>query len=326
MIWASWRQFRSQGAVALAALTVVAVVLLVTGMQLVHVYDSTVVPCKAYGDCKSIIAKFALSDGLLQDLGTVLVVVPGIVGVFWGAPLVAREMEAGTFRLAWTQSFSRTRWLLAKVGLVGLASIVVTGLFSLMLTWWSSPIDRVKGSPFTFFDHRDIVPIGYAAFAFALGLTAGVLIRRTLPAMAASLVGFVAVRTFVAQSVRTHFARPITMSQRLNVRDAICSGSGCAPLRSGEFVLSTSLINGSGHTVASVGCRDGVRVTPGSPRPSTAAIQHAYQVCLAQYRQVQVYQPNSRYWPFQWYETAIFVGLAVILTGFCFWWVRRHLS
>ena len=210
-----------------------------------------------------------------RTLGPSLSSFPVSSGSFGAHPWLLAKIEAGTFRLAWTQSFSRTRWLLAKVGLVGLASVAVTGLFSLMLTWWSSPIDRVKGSPFTFFDHRDIVPIGYAAFAFALGLTAGVLIRRTLPAMAASLVGFVAVRTFVAHSVRSHFARPITLSQRLNVRDAICSGSGCAPLRSGEFVLSSSLVNGSGHTVNSVGCSDGVRVTPGSPRPSPASIQHA---------------------------------------------------
>jgi len=326
VIWASWRQFRSQGAVAFAALAVVAVILAVTGAHLVHVYDSTILPCKGTGGCKTLIAKFALSDGLLQDLGTVLVVVPGIVGVFWGAPLVARELETGTFRLAWTQSFSRTCWLTAKVAVVGLASVAVTGLFSLMLTWWSSPIDRAKMSPFTFFDHRDIVPIGYAAFAFALGVTTGVLIRRMLPAMAVTLVGFVAVRTFIAHSVRTHFASPITLSQRLNARDAICTGAGCPPLRSGEFVLSNSLVNASGHAVNTVGCTDGVRVSPGSPRPDPAAIQHAYQICLAQYRQVQVYQPDSRYWPFQWYETAIFVGLALIMTGFCFWWVRRHLS
>jgi hypothetical protein len=312
--------------VAFAALAVVAVVLAVTGAHLVHVYDSTIVPCKGQGDCKTLIAKFASSYGFLQDLGTVLVVVPGIVGVFWGAPLVARELETGTFRLAWTQSFSRTRWLTAKVGLVGLASVAVTGLLTLMLTWWSSPIDRVEMSPFTFFDHRDIVPVGYAAFAFALGVTAGILIRRTLPAMAVTLVGFVAVRTFIAHAVRAHFARPITLSQKLNARDAICSGMGCPPLRSGEFVLSNSLVNGSGHVVNTVGCSDGVRVSLGSPRPSPASIQHAYQICLAQYRQVQVYQPDSRYWPFQWYETAIFVGLALLLTGFCFWWVRRHLS
>jgi hypothetical protein len=312
--------------VAFVALAVVAVILAVTGAHLVHVFDSTILRCKANDDCATLIPKFALSDGLLQDLGTVLVVLPGIMGAFWGAPLVARELETGTFRLAWTQSFSRTHWLAAKVGLVGFASVAVTGLISLMLTWWSSPIDRVKMSPFTSFDHRDIVPIGYAAFAFALGVTTGVLIRRTLPAMAVTVVGFVAVRNFIAHPVRTHFATPITISQKLNPHDAICTGAACPPLRSGEFVLSNSLINASGHAVNTVGCTDGVRVTRGSTPPNPAAIQHAYQICLAQYRQVQVYQPDSRYWPFQWYETAIFVALALILIGFCFWWVRRHLS
>ena len=38
------------------------------------------------------------------------------------------------------------------------------------------------------------------------------------------------------------------------------------------------------------------------------------------------YQPASRYWAFQWYETAIFLGLAVILAGLCFWQIRRRRS
>src|ERR1019366_53726 len=104
---------------ALVVLAVIAVILAVTGAHLVHVYSTTIAPCKAHGDCKNLTANFTSSYGFLQDLGTVLVVVPGFVGVFWGAPLVARELEAGTFRLAWTQSFSRSRWLTAKVGLGG---------------------------------------------------------------------------------------------------------------------------------------------------------------------------------------------------------------
>ena len=108
-----------------------------------------------------------------------MIVVPGVIGVFWGAPLVARELETGTYRLAWTQSVTRARWIAVKLGVVGLASMAAAGLLSLMVTWWSSPIDRVNMTLYTSFDQRGIVPIGYAAFAFALGVLAGVLIRRT---------------------------------------------------------------------------------------------------------------------------------------------------
>jgi hypothetical protein len=57
---------------------------------------------------------------------------------------VARELETGTYRLAWTQSVTRTRWLAVKLGVVGLTSVAVAGLLSLMVTWWSSPIDRAN--------------------------------------------------------------------------------------------------------------------------------------------------------------------------------------
>jgi hypothetical protein len=70
--------------------------------------------------------------------------------------------------------------------------MIFAGVLSLLVTWWSSPLDRAKGSLYSTFDQRDIVPIGYAAFALALGVTAGLLIRRAIPAMAATLVAFVA--------------------------------------------------------------------------------------------------------------------------------------
>ena len=78
----------------------------------------------------------------LQHLSLVSLLVPALIGIFWGAPLVARELEAGTFRLAWTQSVTRTRWLAVKIALVGLASVLAAGLLSLLVTWWSSPLDR----------------------------------------------------------------------------------------------------------------------------------------------------------------------------------------
>lgn len=104
---------------------------------------------------------------------------PGILGIFWGAPLLAREVETGTFRLAWTQSVTRTRWLAIKLAVIALTSMALAGLLALMLTWWASPIDTVNMNRFApgVFDQRGIVAIGYAAFAFALGVTAGVLIE-----------------------------------------------------------------------------------------------------------------------------------------------------
>src|SRR5580700_4142967 len=122
MIWLTWRQFRVPTLVAAAALAAVAIVLAVTNSH----------PAPVTND------GFLAHDHLLKFLSTALVGVPAIIGAFWGAPLMARELETGTWRLAWTQSITRTRWLAVKVALVGLASVAVTGLLTLMLTAWSS--------------------------------------------------------------------------------------------------------------------------------------------------------------------------------------------
>jgi len=95
-----------------------------------------------------------------------------------------------TFRLAGLRASLAHSWIATKLAVVGLACVVVTGLFSLMVTWWASPFDAYQT---TFPSHVRPPrhrPHGYAAFAFALGVTAGAVIRRTLPAMAATLVAY----------------------------------------------------------------------------------------------------------------------------------------
>ena len=140
----------------------------------------------------------------------------GLVGVFWGAPLVTREVEARTLPLAWNRTVTRTRWMAVKLGVADLLTVATAGLLSLMLTWWSSPMDTALNmgtmsrlnltrlGPILF-DSRDITPVGYAAFAFALGVTAGVLIRRTLPALA----GFAAVQVAWPVWIRQHLIAPV---------------------------------------------------------------------------------------------------------------------
>jgi hypothetical protein len=131
--------------------------------------------------------------------------------MFWGAPLVARELESGTFRLAWTQGRSRLRWLGAKLAVVGFTTLTVQGLLSLMMTWWWSPAGRANPNRFSpaLFGTFGVAPIGYAAFALAMGIAAGIVFRRTLPAMAATLAVFTGVRLAVTYWARPHFAPPV---------------------------------------------------------------------------------------------------------------------
>jgi hypothetical protein len=308
VIWLTWRQFRSSAAVAVVALGAVAVVLGVTDAQ--HAAATTA---------------FLSHDHLLKFLSTALVAIPALLGAFWGAPLVARELETGTWRLAWSQSITRTRWLTTKVGLIGLASVATTGAFTLMLTAWSSPaVNQGRLTP-AMFGERGIAPMGYAAFGFALGVTAGVLIRRTVPAMATTLVTFLVARIAVQTWLRPHFAAPIKVIQAY----ASPKGAPGFAAKPGDWVWSNTLIDSSGHVVNTVPCQSrgsGAAVGAGGPvsRGALDGTQAAVQSCLAHYRAIVTYEPAGRYWTFQWYETAIFVALALLAIAVAFWSLRHR--
>jgi hypothetical protein len=346
MIWLTWRQFRGQAIVAMAALAALAIALAITGPQLAHLFAASgIAACGPAGDCGTLTSKFISdlqADGAykaLYFLGIgVLYAAPVLIGVFWGAPLVTREFEAGTFRLAWNQSVTRIRWLWAKLGLVGLAAMATAGLFSLIVSWWASPIDRAiqtgrSGGGIGFgrldplvFGARDIVPIGYAAFAFALGVTAGVLIRRTVPAMVATLTSFAAVETVWTFLIRAHLITPLRAIAPLgnpanlglliiqNGNSMTVQGNWTMP---GAWVLSNQSIDRAGHVFTGP--------------PTQACLGNSTSACNAwlaskHLRQLVTYQPASRFWAFQWSETAIFLALALALAGFCAWWISRRRS
>ncbi len=231
-------QFRAQALVALAVLAAVAVTLLVTGAHLTYLYDSSgLAGCAPHGDCA------ALTSALLarvRGYGAfpviywggiyVLYLVPAVIGTFWGAPLITREIEAGTLRLAWTQGVTRARWLAVKLGLAGLASVAAAGLLSLMVTWWAGPVDGLD--PYgmnrlqpAMFGTRGIVPAGYAVFAFVLGVTAGLLIRNTVGAMAATPAIMVAVEGAVIAWVRLNLIAPVRVASPLNLAAVQAAGA-----------------------------------------------------------------------------------------------------
>jgi len=150
-------------------------------------------------------------------VGLLLLILPMLVGMFWGAPLIAREIEHGTHRLVWTQSVSRLRWATTKIGLVSIAVLVITAIYAGMLTWWITPVIQTSGQRFNyiFFDIHGIVVFGYAVFALALGIFAGAVTGRLLPAMATTVVGFIGVRVAVMLAARNRYMA--TETRRLPV-------------------------------------------------------------------------------------------------------------
>ena len=222
-----------------------------------------------------------------------------------------------------------------KIGLIGLASAVGAGLFSLMLTWWSSPLDRVNANRITppVFDQRGIDPIGWALFAFALGVTAGVLIRRTLPAMATTLAVFTGVRILWPLYVRAHLIPPVHQTAPVGTLPYDWLGVNNGPnspllvhvSKPGAWMLSDHTVNAAGHQVLGgtlfslcpLTTTNGATKTP----PDSCFLQHLAQ--LGYNRSVLTYQPANRFWPLQAVETGILTAVALLLVAFCYWWVRR---
>jgi hypothetical protein len=355
MIWLTWRQARAQAAMMAAALALLAAILALTGPGLADDYATGIAACSTEsGGCSQFVQRFFHDHhGPFLAVTAIVLILPALIGLFWGAPLIARELEAGTHRLVWNQSITRTRWLAVKLGLVGLAAVTAAGLGSLAVDWWSNPIDKTAAQDFPrmaplLFDARGIVPIGYAAFAVALGVTVGMLVRRTLSAMAITLAVFVAVQIAMPLLVRPHLIAPVrsTLEITESSLDGIAAPRDGGPIRvflnapdtaayRGAWVLSSQAVDASGHVVETIPLS---RTGPcGPPRggpaqsPAGAKVGPDLSPCFAEmkrlgYRQRVTYQPASRFWAFQWYETAIYSALALGLAGFCFWRIRHRLS
>lgn len=340
----AWLQSRTQSLSAAAILAILAIVAAITGIQLSHLYHSTVASCTS--SCDLTINNFLSHHHFLQGaLNFLLRIAPAVLGVFWGAPLVAREFEAGTYRLAWTQSVSRTRWLLSKLAIAGLATVVTAGLFSLTVTWWFRAIDHVNGNQYDVFDARDIAPIGYALFALMLGAFVGAVARRTLPAMAVTLGGVIFARVATMLWVRPHLLPPVhelsaVTGLGVEIRNGgapILSAKGATPANAWE--LSSHLVTSSGQRPTSGQLAAFVQqycpnfaAGPAGP-PDGSGIRKApdpgaFDLCRIQaakvFKVATTYQPAGHYWPLQALEFGLFAVLALACAGGCYWWVTRR--
>jgi hypothetical protein len=358
MIWLTWRQFRAAAALYAAVLAVLALILALTGPGLADDYAAGIAECTGQsGGCADFFQRFFHSNHN-EFLGVTLValVLPALIGLFWGAPLIARELEAGTHQLVWNQSITRIRWLAVKLGLVGLITMIAAGLGSLAITWWADSIDKSAAGDFPrmaplVFDARGIVPIGYALFALALGVTVGMLVRRTVPAMALTLAIFIVVQIAMPMLVRPHVVAPVRATVEISASnlDGIGvrgdSGAVRATLQSpgtstdagrfaGAWILSSHAIDASGKAIDAISLSESAACAPprgAAPPPTQAGPGEELAACFAEmneagYRQRVTYQPADRFWTFQWIETGIYLALALGLAGVCFWRLRVRRS
>ena len=128
MAWVTWRQHRMQLALGLAVLVGIGVVAAASGFGIRSAYDrqelESCLPPAARSGCDIIVRHFQSEYGGEVLVARYLVFLPVLIALFVGAPLLARELEHGTYRLAWTQGVTRRRWLLSQTLLLGLATAV----------------------------------------------------------------------------------------------------------------------------------------------------------------------------------------------------------
>jgi ABC-2 family transporter protein len=339
MIWMTWRQFRPQAITAGAILLALAIALGITGAGLASDFNGAGLNA-CHAACGQDASNFltTLRGSNYQKLFYggigVMYLAPALIGLFWGAPLIARELETGTYRLAWNQSITRSRWTLGKVGLGGLASAAFAGLLSLMITWWASPINTAQNygsgsSPVSsrmeplVFAARGVAPLGYAAFAFTLGVTLGVLLRRTIPAMALTLVLFAAVQFLMPALVRPSLlpAQQVTAPYNPNRGGelTIANGGSMTLVENasvpGAWVVSDQTVTPAGRVFTGP-ATDACAGPNGNACDSWLDSKHL--------RQVVTYQPASHFWPLQWIELAIYLAASTALAGGCVWRLSRR--
>ena len=343
MIWLTWRQFRTQLIAVFGLVAVACAWLAVTGPALARLAHRN----------EDVYDLLTSNDRLLFNGGlAVLAVAPAVLGIFWGAPLVARELETGTYRLAWNQSVTRARWLAVKLGFSVLATAVAVGILTTAITWWARPIDGARGSqhgslasrltPISF-AMRGIVPVGYAVFALLLGTLVGLVLRRSVAAMALTLAIYVFVQVAVPLWIRPHLVPPTATTTVIShaTLDGIgIDESGTISITThtgpGDWILSNQTVDAHGHAVVLPAwfsrC---LPPPPGAGQPTgKAAVNQDHgtlDACLARltdegYRQHLVYQPRDHFWPLQWAETGLYLAVSGLLAALSFWWTRRRLS
>jgi hypothetical protein len=316
----TWRQHRIALAGVAVLLGALAVYQWLTGESLHHAWVA-VIACHPASSpaCQNLVRAFPEN---FLSLGSLLQVVPALIGAFVGAPVLARELETGTFRYTWTQGFGRWRWALAKLALLAVVLAAATAAFGALVSWHYQPYfatgNQALGlpelSPFDsdLFSLRGVALPAWTLAAFAIGALAGMLIRRVLPAIVATLAIYAGLAFTAGLYLREHYLTPLVTSNPNVPGTAWIIGQWWT--KDGRFAFANPPLS-----LLDQFCSAG-------PGPSGKGGGLLFSRCLAPhgYTQWTSYQPASRFWPFQWIEGGWLLALSALLIAATIWLVHRR--
>ncbi|MFG2407598.1 hypothetical protein ACGFR8_25325 [Streptomyces brevispora] len=270
-----------------------------TGCSVQHVVQGCGIPVSHFLSVETYFKRALLYSGI------VMMVLPAAIGLFVSGPMIGRELEDGTYRLSWSQSVTPTRWLAAKLAVPAVLTVAGVSVLSAVYAWaWS----RGRGTNYAtqWFEPEAYgamgpAPVGYALLCLAVGALAGVLIRRTLPAMAVTAAAYVAAAV-VMNSVR----------------------SGLWPMRTDTTALGTEFRYPSAASDVAVGWMTGDGTRLGDTTCIDATDVNA---CMARHgatSQYLDYHPAAHFWPLQLVETGILLVVAAALVAVAFRVLRRR--
>ncbi|MFD9698938.1 hypothetical protein [Lentzea sp. NPDC059081] len=221
----------------------------------------------------------------------------GVIGVFWGAPLIARELEDRTYFVAWGQDVTAVEWLRGKVVVLGLLAAVLGAVIGIGDGFTGDP-ERTWNS----FEAHPALQAGYAVFGLALGVLVGLLTRHVVTAMAATLVFYTVVRGLTSTLVRVHL---------LPVEREIVRWESTPRVPEGALTLGTGFVDSD---------LDPVAVTDRCAALNVNTCMRSSGAAVGRYVD---YQPLDRIGLFQFMETGLFVLLTAVLLVVTFRILRR---
>jgi hypothetical protein len=308
MIWLGWRQQRTETLIAAAMLAMLAALLIPTGLTIASAYhDGGLAACAGPGvrGCDDAIAAFIQRFSAIGGLIDWVTLLPGVVGVLIAASFVS-SFENGTYRLDWTQSVTRGRWVAGKLGLAVGSALLIAIALTVLITWWRAPFVHLQGRVNNgSFDSEGTVVAAYTLFALGLALAIGALWRRAVPSLVVGFAGYFAVRLFVDTWLRQRLVDPVSTTWKMPSR---------GPDLSKAWVIDQYPTDAQGHPIRQIckptGGGTACRVDAGNT--DAPGFMHA------------VYHPNSHFWALQGIETALFGVAAVALIAFAVWWTLRR--